>query len=54
MDQKNLADMPRVFEAFLTATLTDALAGHGGEVRAQHATALDEGDKIAMYPDITW
>ena len=49
-----LIDMPRVFEAFLTRALTEALAGSGGEVRAQHATALDEGGEIAMRPDITW
>ena len=49
-----LIDMPRVFEAFLTAGLTDALARHGGEVQAQHVTALDEGAAITMKPDITW
>jgi len=49
-----LVDMPRVFETFLTASLTDALAKSGGEVRAQHPTTLDEGDEIGMRPDITW
>ena len=49
-----LLDMPRVFESFLTAALGDALARFGGEVRAQHRTALDEDGEIAMYPDITW
>ena len=49
-----LVDMPRVFETFLTASLADALAESGGEVRAQYRTTLDEGDEIGLLPDITW
>lgn len=49
-----LIDMHRVFEAWLTAALSETMTGFGGDLRAQHPTALDEADTISMYPDITW
>lgn len=49
-----LFDMNRVFEDWLTAALTAALAAYGGIVRAQHRTSLDEAGRIPIRPDVTW
>jgi 5-methylcytosine-specific restriction enzyme subunit McrC len=49
-----LFDMNRVFEEFLTATLTPALARLGGRVVAQHKDVLDLGRQIHIKPDLTW
>jgi 5-methylcytosine-specific restriction enzyme subunit McrC len=49
-----LFDMNRVFEDWLTAALTAALLAHGGVVRSQFRTWLDEDDRIPVRPDLTW
>jgi 5-methylcytosine-specific restriction enzyme subunit McrC len=49
-----LFDMNRVFEDWLTAALTAALSAHGGVVRPQHRTWLDEAGLIPVRPDVTW
>ena len=49
-----LFDMNRVFEDWLTAALTAALSPHGGVVRAQFRTWLDEDGRIPVRPDLTW
>jgi 5-methylcytosine-specific restriction enzyme subunit McrC len=49
-----LFDMNRVFEDWLTAALTAALSAHGGVVRPQHRTWLDEAGRIPVRPDLTW
>jgi 5-methylcytosine-specific restriction enzyme subunit McrC len=47
-------DMPKVFEDFVTAALTEALGAFGGRVQPQQPTWLDEDEDIRMYPDIVW
>jgi 5-methylcytosine-specific restriction enzyme subunit McrC len=47
-------DMNRVFEDWLTAALTAALSAHGGVVRPQFRTWLDEAGRIPIRPDVTW
>lgn len=49
-----LLDMDRVFEAYVSGVLKAELERHGGAVRSQHTTHLDERDTIAIRPDITW
>ena len=49
-----LFDMNRVFEDWLTAALTTALSDHGGVVRPQLRTWLDEASRIPVRPDLTW
>jgi 5-methylcytosine-specific restriction enzyme subunit McrC len=49
-----LFDMNRVFEDWLTAALTAALSAHGGTVRPQLRTWLDEAGRIPVRPDLTW
>jgi 5-methylcytosine-specific restriction enzyme subunit McrC len=48
-------DMNKVFEDFLSATLTDALERIGGRVQLQYqSTFLDEERRLRLKPDITW
>lgn len=49
-----LVNMATVFEDFVTAALSAALAGHEGTCRAQDPLHLDDGDKITMRPDLVW
>ncbi len=44
----------RFFEDFLTTALSEALAGAGGQVKAQHVDSLDVDGDISIQPDITW
>jgi 5-methylcytosine-specific restriction enzyme subunit McrC len=47
--------MYRLFEAFLTATLTQSLERrHGGKLHAQRLDHLDEARKARILPDLTW
>jgi 5-methylcytosine-specific restriction enzyme subunit McrC len=49
-----LVHMAKVFEDFVTATLTDALVRLEGVCRPQDRWYLDEADEIAMRPDLVW
>jgi 5-methylcytosine-specific restriction enzyme subunit McrC len=50
-----LFDMNKVFEDFISASLSTALERHGGRVTAQHSgTTLDEGRNVRLIPDLTW
>jgi 5-methylcytosine-specific restriction enzyme subunit McrC len=49
-----LLDMARVFEDFLTVTLTAALEAYGGRIRPQYTCHLDEADRIQLRPDLVW
>lgn len=49
-----LVDMAKVYEDFLTATLTDAFRDHGGWCRSQDRHHLDVQDLIAIRPDLVW
>lgn len=49
-------DVPKVFEDFVTAALTDALPPllAGSSVADQYPTHLDTGAEVDMRPDIVW
>jgi 5-methylcytosine-specific restriction enzyme subunit McrC len=47
-------DMNRVFEDFLSISLREAMRPHGGEVRFQAGTVLDERGRVPIRPDVTW
>lgn len=47
-------DMNRVFEEFLSASLRESLRPHGGEVRLQAGTRLDQAGEVSIRPDLTW
>jgi len=48
-------DMNKVFEDFLSAALTEALAPYGGAVRLQYGGRyLDREQALKLIPDITW
>lgn len=48
-------DMNEIFEAFLSASLREALQAYGGRVRLQDSSAaLDVAARIGLKPDITW
>lgn len=49
-----LVDMAKVFEDFVTATVTAALTRHEGCCRAQDSCYLDDDERIAMRPDLVW
>lgn len=49
-----LVDMAKVFEDFVTRTLTDALDVHGGHCRAQDPHYLDVAAEVRMKPDLVW
>lgn len=50
-----LFDMWRIFEDFVTATLSQGLERRGGTAEAQAAgTYLDTGSKVALRPDLLW
>jgi 5-methylcytosine-specific restriction enzyme subunit McrC len=49
-----LVNMAKVFEDFVTATLSAALAAHEGTCRPQDRLYLDDGEQIAMRPDLVW
>ncbi|MGH2820780.1 MAG: McrC family protein [Actinomycetota bacterium] len=50
-----LFDMARIFEEFLSAALTEALAPYGGVVQAQDTThSLDEAGSVRIRPDLVW
>lgn len=49
-----LVDMAKVFEDFLTATLTRALEARGGHCRAQDPVDLDVVGRVRMNPDLVW
>jgi 5-methylcytosine-specific restriction enzyme subunit McrC len=49
-----LFDMNKVFESYLEAALSSAVARYGGSVQPQHRLALDENEQIVMKPDLTW
>lgn len=49
-----LVNMAKVFEDFLTATLTRSLEARGGRCRAQDPHALDLGGQVRMNPDLVW
>jgi len=46
--------LAKVFEDFLTATLTRALEAHGGLCRAQDPHDLDGAGRVGMNPDLVW
>ena len=47
-------DMPRIFEDFVTCTLTVALRPHGGEVKPQMTVHLDDDQLVRTKPDLVW
>ena len=50
-----LLDMPRLFEAFVTTALREALvATYGGRVQGQDRNYLDEAAQVLLWPDIVW
>lgn len=49
-----LVDMAKVFEDFLTVTLTRALEARGGSCRAQDPHDLDTAGRVKMNPDLVW
>lgn len=49
-----VVNMYKVFEDFVTRTLSPALAGLGGHCRAQDPWHLDEDGEIRMRPDLVW
>lgn len=49
-----LVDMAKVFEDFLTVTLTRSLEVRGGTCRAQNPHDLDAAGRVRMYPDLVW
>jgi 5-methylcytosine-specific restriction enzyme subunit McrC len=50
-----LLDMPRLFEAFVTTALREALmAGFDGRVDGQDRHYLDQAAKVVLRPDIVW
>lgn len=49
-----LFDMNRVFEDFVTSTLTSELECIGGRVEPQASRALDRGGAIEIKPDLVW
>jgi 5-methylcytosine-specific restriction enzyme subunit McrC len=50
-----LLDMWRVFEAFVTVALADALRTHGGRCKAQDlAHYLDHARRVQLKPDLVW
>jgi 5-methylcytosine-specific restriction enzyme subunit McrC len=49
-----LVDMAKVFEDFLTATMTRALEARGGTCRAQDPHDLDISGRVRMNPDLVW
>lgn len=49
-----LVDMAKVFEDFLTVTLTRALEARGGSCRAQDPHDLDSAGRVRMNPDLVW
>ncbi|CAO5251004.1 McrC family protein [Frankia sp. AgKG'84/4] len=49
-----LFDMYAVYERWLTASLRRELERHGGAVDGQRVVHLDEAEKVAARPDITW
>lgn len=49
-----LIDMAKVFEDFLTVTLTQRLEAVEGRCRAQSVWWLDEADVVKTRPDLVW
>jgi 5-methylcytosine-specific restriction enzyme subunit McrC len=50
-----LLDMPKLFEAFVTTALREALvATYGGRVEGQETNYLDEAAQVLLRPDIVW
>jgi 5-methylcytosine-specific restriction enzyme subunit McrC len=49
-----LVNMARVFEDFVTHTLSAALIRHEGSCRAQDRLHLDDGNTIRIRPDLVW
>jgi 5-methylcytosine-specific restriction enzyme subunit McrC len=49
-----LLDMPRLFEDFVTAAVTEALAPYGGRVRPQDRHHLDVAGLLDVRPDLVW
>jgi 5-methylcytosine-specific restriction enzyme subunit McrC len=49
-----LVDMAKVFEDFVTATLTQALEARGGTCRPQDPHDLDVAGRVRMNPDLVW
>ncbi len=49
-----LVNMAKVYEDFVTATLTEALTASGGSCRAQDPWYLDEDSNARMRPDLVW
>lgn len=47
-------DLWKVYEDFVTASLTAALTRHGGTVAAQDRWHLDRAEKVIMKPDLVW
>lgn len=47
-------DMHVLFEQVLERGIRSALAPHGGTVRAQDPTTLDEEGRVPIRPDLTW
>ena len=49
-------DVPKIFEDFVTVTLSDVLPGllPGSSVMDQYPTTLDEGADVEMRPDVVW
>jgi len=47
-------DMNRVFEDFVTISLTELLTQLGGRVSAQWTGSLDTQKKLSIRPDVTW
>jgi len=49
-----LVDMAKVFEDFLTDTLSTSLTRFGGSVKAQDRHYLDGAAEVLMKPDLIW
>ncbi len=49
-----LVDLAKVFENFVTATLTDALEAIAGRCTAQDRFTLDKQADVAIQPDLVW
>jgi 5-methylcytosine-specific restriction enzyme subunit McrC len=50
-----LLNMPKLFEAFVTQALRDALtATYGGRVDSRDPSYFDESSRVLLQPDIVW
>jgi 5-methylcytosine-specific restriction enzyme subunit McrC len=49
-----LLDLPVVFERFIEAEVVAAARPHGGRIRSQWKSPLDQGGRVKIQPDLTW